>query len=47
MPAQRLPVRELLHTGRGIRVFGTREGTRLVASGVELYYEPPAPAPGR
>jgi hypothetical protein len=41
-----LPVRGLLHRGRGIRVFGTREGTRLVASGVELHYapaEPPAP----
>jgi RNase P/RNase MRP subunit p29 len=43
-----LPVRELLHRGRGIRVFGTREGTRLVASGVELHYVPAAPsAPSR
>lgn len=42
-----LPVRELLHRGRGIRVFGTvREGARLVASGVELDYAPPTP-PGR
>jgi hypothetical protein len=38
-----LALRELLQPGREVRVFGTlRDGTRLIASGLELDYAPAA-----